>query len=144
MSNRRRKPAPSGIRIYNRLLLHPASLSPDSAYHRSHCTIKAMTPSDKVFIPALLLMAMLSISHRGVSAQNRGCKVALDACVLVVSSDNASACKGGMSCINNVPTCTKEEKEEAKRKLIEKGCSGSGMPIISAMSLFVAALFNML
>lgn len=29
----------------------------------------------------------------GVSAQNRGCKVVLDTCVLGVSSDNASACK---------------------------------------------------
>lgn len=40
-------------------------------------------------------MAYLSYSQHfpGVSAQNRGCKVALDACVLVVSSDNASACK---------------------------------------------------
>lgn len=40
-------------------------------------------------------LAYLSYSQHfpGVSAQNRGCKVVLDTCVLGVSSDNASACK---------------------------------------------------
>lgn len=51
--------------IYLTLLLHPASPSPDSTHHRANCTIQAMAASDKVFVAALLLMSMLSISHRG-------------------------------------------------------------------------------
>lgn len=35
--------------------------------HRANCTIQAMAATDKVFIAALLLMAILSISHRGKS-----------------------------------------------------------------------------
>eukprot|EP00105_Crassostrea_gigas_P032876 XP_011456040.1 PREDICTED: uncharacterized protein LOC105348359 isoform X1 [Crassostrea gigas] len=102
-----------------------------------------MGASDKVFIAALLLMAMLSISHRGVSAQP-GCSTSLGVCGTGVTGDIAILCRNALSCIDAVSACGREEKDEAKKKLIEKGCSGSGIPIISAMSLFVAALFHML
>lgn len=77
----------------------------------------------------------------GVSAQS-----CADTCVAAVTTDDERLCKAGMSCINALPSaaCGNDKKEEAKRKLIEKGCSGSGIPIISAMSLFVVALFHML
>lgn len=124
-------------------MLHPASPSTDSAHHCANCTIWVMAAPDNVFIAALLLMTMLSISHRGVSAQGNGCSNAINSCVYSVSGKNEFLCKSGMFCIDKLSICAEEVKEEAKQKLIEKGCSGSGVPIISAMSLFVAALFHM-
>ncbi|XP_065930617.1 uncharacterized protein [Magallana gigas] len=102
-----------------------------------------MAASDKVFVAALLLMSMLSISHRGVSAQTV-CSSALGICAAGVTGDNETFCRRALTCIDTSLVCGREEKDEAKKKLIEKGCSGSGIPIISAMSLFVAALFHML
>uniref|UniRef100_K1R9B5 Uncharacterized protein n=1 Tax=Magallana gigas TaxID=29159 RepID=K1R9B5_MAGGI len=51
-----------------------------------------MGASDKVFIAALLLMAMLSISHRGVSAQP-GCSTSLGVCGTGVTGDIAILCR---------------------------------------------------
>uniref|UniRef100_A0A8W8KKP8 Uncharacterized protein n=1 Tax=Magallana gigas TaxID=29159 RepID=A0A8W8KKP8_MAGGI len=99
-----------------------------------------MATTDKVFIAALLLMAILSISHRvGVSA-----KCEADDCATSLRTGDKRVCKTKLRCVDKSPGCSYEQKKRAKRRLAIKGCSDSGIPIISAMSLFVAALFHML
>lgn len=105
-----------------------------------------MTASKKVFIAALLCMAILSNSNKGAYAVTTVCKSSIDPCV-AFKGFVVRQCKTVRECVNAAyRTCNANtlDKSYGDQILIEGGCSGSGIPLISAMCLFIAALFHML
>lgn len=106
-----------------------------------------MTASKKVFIAALLCMAILSNSNKGAYAVTTACKISIDVCVTAFTSFTERTCKTARECVNAAyRTCKANtfDTSYGELSLIGKGCSGSGIPLISAMCLFIAALFHML
>lgn len=105
-----------------------------------------MTASKKVVIAALLCMAILSHSNKGADAVTAVCKSSIDLC-LAFTGFVVRRCKTVRECVNTAyRTCNANtlDKSYAEQILIGGGCSGSGIPLISAMCLFIAALFHML
>lgn len=105
-----------------------------------------MTASKKVFIAALLCMAILSNSNKGAYAVTPECESSIYLCV-AFRGFVVRFCKELRECVNTAYTTCKAntlDKSYGEQSLDEYGCSGSGIPLISAMCLFIAALFHML
>eukprot|EP00105_Crassostrea_gigas_P008311 XP_011422824.1 PREDICTED: uncharacterized protein LOC105325126 [Crassostrea gigas] len=106
-----------------------------------------MTASKKVFIAALLCMAILSNSNKGAYAVTLACKVSIQLCVAFTAFTERN-CRTARNCVNAayVKYCKEDTLDPpyGERYLNSKGCSGSGIPLISAMCLFIAGLFHML
>ncbi|XP_048774586.1 uncharacterized protein LOC125679404 [Ostrea edulis] len=113
----------------------------------------------KFYVDALLCMAVLLVSYRGITAQNMQCATKAMSCLTQFQSaitgkdqnDKDALCSG----VSNYLTCTENVLKECgsqdndmldkARKDMEKyECSGAGLPVISMLCLVVAALFHVI
>lgn len=92
----------------------------------------------------------MNIKHfpcTGANAESTLCKNSIDLCLDTLTSYNEQKCKTARACVKLAyATCQPSTSDfgYGELSLNGKGCSGSGIPLISAMCLFIAALFHML